>query len=219
MIHSIEFVLGAVSNTASYLRLWALRYVYIVFDVRLDSLDSVLRNTNFAWYHSLAHSELSTVFYEKVLLLAWGWALTPILDILNQFQYDDNNLLWHAIMWQVWQLCDPINRASGFRLCNGFYIAYDGNTERISSRSASSLGGVSEQVLPRRWLQVQTFLLRSIGRGRGLTHNFLHHVSLMYAKWNTTQQPKKARRRDLLEGDIINIATLRFFLLTRIPLV
>ncbi|KAI4382343.1 hypothetical protein MLD38_008319 [Melastoma candidum] len=72
MIHSIEFVLGAVSNTASYLRLWAL---------------------------SLAHSELSTVFYEKVLLLAWGYdnfIISAFLHALRLHWVEFQNKFYHG---------------------------------------------------------------------------------------------------------------------------
>jgi V-type H+-transporting ATPase subunit a len=61
-IHTIEFVLGTVSNTASYLRLWAL---------------------------SLAHAELSAVFWDKMIM---------------QYGLEGDGAYWPVIGFAVWAL-------------------------------------------------------------------------------------------------------------------
>eukprot|EP00951_Prasinocladus_malaysianus_P032622 scaffold318591_cov49-Prasinocladus_malaysianus.AAC.1 len=70
MIHTIEFVLGAVSNTASYLRLWAL---------------------------SLAHAQLSAVFYDMVFML-------PISMGAAEGASDGLSVVMIVVGWFVWAL-------------------------------------------------------------------------------------------------------------------
>ena len=95
-IETIEFVLGMVSNTASYLRLWAL---------------------------SLAHTELASVFWEKCLLsalnmgnpvaLVAGYAVFAAVTFAVLLAMDVLECFLHAVRLQWVEFQNKFYKADG----------------------------------------------------------------------------------------------------------
>ena len=121
VIHTIEFVLGSISNTASYLRLWAL---------------------------SLAHSQLSELFWEKVmkenafpaaklpmpfnglvlmlLFSAWTFLNLGVLMVMENL-----SSVLHALRLQWVEFQNKFYNGDGYRFVPFSYAAliHDGNDD------------------------------------------------------------------------------------------
>ena len=93
MIETIEFVLGSVSNTASYLRLWALSLAH-------GQLSKVFLNMIFGFAITNAESAIMSTLYIIVFFVFFFFVTLAIIMLMDSMECFLHSLRLHWVEFQ-----------------------------------------------------------------------------------------------------------------------